>query len=175
MRLIFIHGPAASGKLTVAKELSSLTGLPLFHNHVAVDIALAFFEFGSEPFVRLRERIWLDVFDEAARSGRSFIFTFNPEATVDPRFIERASKLIEAASGRVDFVELECAEEEIERRLGNEGRADFGKLRSVEDLRRLKAAGAFDFPPLPEPRLRVRTDELTPEAAARFIAENLEE
>lgn len=47
MRLVFIHGPAASGKLTVAKELAALTGYPLFHNHLIVDALLAVFPFGS--------------------------------------------------------------------------------------------------------------------------------
>jgi hypothetical protein len=120
---------------------------------MAVDIALSFFEFESEPFVRLRERIWLNVFDEASKSGRSFIFTFNHEVSV----------------------EFECSDEAIERRLGSASRAEYGKLHSIADLRRLKAAGAFDFPRLPEPRLRIRTDELTPKAAARLIFDHLDE
>jgi cytidylate kinase len=39
MRLIFLHGPAASGKLTVARAIAARTGLPVFHNHLAVDAA----------------------------------------------------------------------------------------------------------------------------------------
>ncbi len=38
----------------------------LFHNHLTVDLVAALFDFGSEPFVRLRESIWLDAFREAA-------------------------------------------------------------------------------------------------------------
>ena len=37
MKLVFIYGGAASGKLTVARELVNLTGLALFHNHLIVD------------------------------------------------------------------------------------------------------------------------------------------
>ena len=56
MRLIFIYGPVASGKLTIARLVSERTGLPLFHNHLVVDAVAAVFPFGSEAFVILRER-----------------------------------------------------------------------------------------------------------------------
>lgn len=55
MKLIFIYGPAAAGKLTVARVLAEQTGVALFHNHLVVDAVMAVFPFGSEPFVRLRE------------------------------------------------------------------------------------------------------------------------
>jgi hypothetical protein len=38
MKLIFIFGPPASDKLTVAKKLSEHTGIPLFHNHLSRDL-----------------------------------------------------------------------------------------------------------------------------------------
>jgi hypothetical protein len=48
MDFVFIHGLAAAGKLTIACELSHMTGFQLFHNHLTV---AAVFDFGSEPFV----------------------------------------------------------------------------------------------------------------------------
>ena len=62
MRCVFLYGPAASGKLTVATALQGRSGLPLFHNHLAVDAALSLIDIGSPPFVRLRELIWLGAF-----------------------------------------------------------------------------------------------------------------
>jgi chloramphenicol 3-O-phosphotransferase len=44
-RIIFLHGPGAAGKYTIARELSRLTGLPLFHNHLTVDLLLALFPY----------------------------------------------------------------------------------------------------------------------------------
>ncbi len=87
MDLVFIHGPAASGKLTVARELSRLTGLRLFHNHLTVDAVTAVFDFGTEPFILLREQIWLSIFREAAQRNASLIFTFTPERSVRASFI----------------------------------------------------------------------------------------
>ena len=47
MRLIFIYGLPAVGKLTVAKELAAKTGYKLFHNHLVVDLLISTFELGA--------------------------------------------------------------------------------------------------------------------------------
>jgi hypothetical protein len=69
MKLLFLYGPAASGKLTIARELATLTGFALFHNHLVVDAVEAVFPFGSERFVKLREQFCLSMFREAADAG----------------------------------------------------------------------------------------------------------
>ncbi|MGH9336654.1 MAG: shikimate kinase, partial [Vicinamibacteria bacterium] len=113
MNLVFLHGPAAVGKLTVGRELSRITGYRLFHNHLVVDAVSAVFDFGSEPFVELRERLWLSFFAEAARQEVSLIFTFAPEKTVRSSFIGDAVAAVEVAGGKVLFVELTCASPEL--------------------------------------------------------------
>lgn len=171
MRLVFIHGPAASGKLTVAKELAASTGLSLFHNHLVVDALLAVFPFGSPGFVALRERMWLDVFTAAAAEDRSLIFTFHPEASVAPDFPARTGALVEGAGGRVDFVALTCAPAVVEARVEAPSRQASGKLSSLAMLRELEAAGAFAYPPLPTPAVTIDTGAVAPaEAAARIRA-----
>ncbi len=50
--LVFIYGPAAAVKLTTARALGRLTGLPVFHNHLVVNAVVAVFPFGSREFVR---------------------------------------------------------------------------------------------------------------------------
>jgi dephospho-CoA kinase len=88
MKLIFIYGMPAVGKLTVAQELAAITGYRLFHNHLVVDLLLTVFEFGSPQFVALREEFWLSIFHQAAHTDLpGMIFTFNPESTVRPDFI----------------------------------------------------------------------------------------
>jgi hypothetical protein len=41
--LVFLHGPAASGKLTVARALEAAVGFPVFHNHLVVDLLTTVF------------------------------------------------------------------------------------------------------------------------------------
>ena len=170
MKLVFLHGAPAVGKLTVARELAALTDARLFHNHLTVDLVSSLFPFGSEPFILLREQIWLAAFAEAARNGVSLIFTFNPERTVRERFIQDARDVVEAAGGQVVFVELTCAEAELERRLEDASRKEFDKLVSVEQYRSLKTAGAFDFPKLPN-GLSLDTAKQLPAESARLIKE----
>lgn len=144
----------------------------MFHNHLAVDAALSLFEFGSPAFVRLRETIWLAGFAEAAAENRSFIFTFAPEASVQPDFIGKARDIVESAGGRVLFVALTCDDEGLQGRITASSRKAFGKLTSVEEYRALRDAGAFFFPSVPEPALSLNTEVLSPDESARRI-ENL--
>ena len=173
MKLIVLHGPPATGKLTVARELAALTGYPVFHNHAAVDLLLSVFEFGSPPFVRLRELIWLEVMGEAAAHHvPGLIFTFAPERSVDPDFVSRLTSRIELAGGTVLFVQLKCPEDEIEARLNNDSRGAFKKLRSLGTYRGLREAGMFEFPPLPDSGLAIDTSLSSPLESAQHVVEH---
>jgi hypothetical protein len=169
MRLVFIYGQVASGKLTVAKELAALTGLPLFHNHLVVDAVHAVFPFGSEPFVQLREEFWLRVFDEAASSGTSLIFTFAPEPTVSPNFPRRARELVAHSGGTTRFIQLAVEPEVQEERLLATDRAAFGKMRSLELLRNLRADFARCLGEMPTADLVIDTTATPPGEAAQRI------
>jgi hypothetical protein len=169
MFCVFIYGPPASGKLTVAKEVQRLTGLPLYHNHLAVDAALSLFPFGSDGFVKLREGMWLSAFRESAAAKQPFIFTFAPEASVRRSMIDEFVSAIENVGGETLFFALTCAEAEIEQRIETTERSKFHKLNSVEMYRQLLASGAFSFPPMPPPVLSIATDKLTPTEVATMI------
>ena len=160
MLLVFLHGGAAAGKLTTARELSARLGYPVFHNHLVVDLLTTVFPFGSPPFVRLREEFWLSVFQSAAENARSLIFTFTPEATVAAGFAERARTAVANRSGTVHFVRLRVSEEEQDRR-------EFHKLVDPTVLRRLRQAGDdFEQPPTD---LAIDTDTSPPRQTAQVI------
>lgn len=171
MRLVFLYGPVASGKLTIARLVAERAGLPLFHNHLIVDAVAAVFPFGSKEFVALRERFWVETISMAAQAGQSLIFTFAPEPTVARDFPERVSRLVEAAGGDVIHVALEVTEDEQERRLVDPNRAAFGKLRSTEILRNLRTSMAACMQAMPAPAIRVDTSTTTPAEAADAILE----
>ncbi len=173
MRVVFIHGPAASGKHTIGALLSASTGMRLFHNHLAVDLASTLFEFGSEAFTQLRAKVWLAAFSEAASADRSFIFTFHPEATVERALIDELLRIIEASGGEVLFVELTATREAVLRRLGNASRASFGKLMDRDLYEQIERDGGFVFPPLPTPLLVIDTEALEPHDAAAVIEQAL--
>jgi AAA domain len=174
LRLIFIYGLPGTGKLTVARELAALTGFKLFHNHLAVDLLLSVFEFGTAPFVELREQIWLSVFEQAGGAQLpGLIFTFAPEKTVRPAFIGEARQVVESAGGTVDFVELICPLAELKRRIKSPPRQECGKITSVTLFERLHAEGAFDSPAMPKPTVTIDTSAHSPAQAAAQIQQAL--
>lgn len=169
MQLIFIYGPVASGKLTIARELAARTGLALFHNHLVVDAVSAVFPFGSEAFTHLREQFWMAILDEAASQGRSLIFTFAPEPTVAPDFPDRVRKLIEEKGGQTVFVALNLSHAEQERRLVQEDRAAFGKMRDLPLLRELRPHFDASMAAMPLPSLALDVNALAPSESAEAI------
>ena len=171
MKLIFISGMPAAGKLTVARELQALTGYKLFHNHLTVDLLLGMFEFGSPAFVELRESIWLSVFDQACKTGLpGLIFTFAPEKTVREEFVPKAIHTVESQGAEIVFVELTCSSDILKQRLNTRSRQDCGKLTSIPLFEELLQHGAFSLPKLPAPRLSIDTGSCEPVDAARRIA-----
>jgi hypothetical protein len=169
VQLVFIYGQAASGKLTVARQVAERTGLSLFHNHLVVDAVGAVFPFGSKSFVRLREHLWLEIIAEAARLDRSLIFTFAPEPTVAPDFAARVQAMVEAAGGKVIFVALTISAEEQERRIVDPSRAAFGKLRSLDLLRKLRGDFTACTDAMPSPVITIDITSTTAEDAACAI------
>ena len=171
MKLIFLHGLPGVGKLTVARELETLTGFRVFHNHLTVDLVQSVFEFGSQPFIELREKIWLEVFFQAAAAKLAgLIFTFVFERTVRDSFIGNVRSIVESNGGEVLFVELKCAPEELEKRITNPSRQKFGKLTSLEQFHELNEAGAFVRSGIPASRLVVDITDLPAPETARLIA-----
>jgi len=176
-RLVYLYGPPAVGKLTVASALSAHTGMPLFHNHLTVDAIKAVFEFASPAFSEVVHRIRLDVFETAMRHGIDLIFTNNSVWGVpDGRrlfasFAEEARRRVELAGGRVVFVQLTAPREVLEERVSSPSRHDQRKLVDPDRLRELLRQ--LDPEPLHDDDLVIDTAALDPETAAGLIASRL--
>ena len=74
MKLVLLIGNGAVGKMTVGQELSKITELRLFHNHMMIEPVLEIFnEFRGSTIQRLRQVI----FEEFAKSDSyGMIFTY---------------------------------------------------------------------------------------------------
>ncbi|MDO8512435.1 MAG: AAA family ATPase [bacterium] len=134
MKLIVIYGSPAVGKLTVARELSKITGYPVFHNHLTVDFLDSFYE--GKGFWALAEKIRLDVIEAYAKSGKDgLIFTFVYSKPGDNDFVDDLKAVVEKNGGNVHFVRLFCDEKVLFERVTNESRKEFGKIKKVEVLK----------------------------------------
>ena len=76
MKCIFICGPPASGKLTIAKELVALTGYSLMHNHQTRNIVHEMYPTALEQNYELVHRLRLDIFEYTATHNTDIVFTF---------------------------------------------------------------------------------------------------
>ncbi len=170
MHLVFLHGPAAAGKYTVARELATLTGFELYHNHLVVDEVLKSHAFGTPGFVTERDRRWREFFGLYPGPGRpNIIFTFNPENTVPQAFIDWLFTAPVRRGVKLHSVEITASEAIIETRIASQQRAQFKKLTDVALYRQLRDSGAFATPLIPRTDLRIDTGRASPvEAAARI-------
>ena len=74
MKLLFLFGDAAVGKMTVGQELCKITDLRLFHNHMTIEPVIDIFGyFSGETIGKLRKVIFEDF---AASDNYGMIFTF---------------------------------------------------------------------------------------------------
>jgi hypothetical protein len=170
--LIFLHGPPATGKYTIGRELAARTGLELFHNHLVVDAVLARHAFGSPEFVAERDRLWRERLEVVGRDGaRGVIFTFNPENSVPQAFIDWLFAALPRANAvALHSVAVTASEAVIESRLASAQRQGFRKLTDLALYRQLRAAGVFDSPRIPRSDLTIDSEQLTPAMAAEQIA-----
>lgn len=134
MRLIYIYGPPAAGKLTTARALSALTGYRVFHNHLSIDCVRPIFEFGSEPFWRQVHLIRQNVLEEAARQDVDLIYTSVFSHPKDLPLVQRRFGGVEQNGGVICPVQLVCAREALEERVTADDRVAANKLVSLDVL-----------------------------------------
>jgi chloramphenicol 3-O-phosphotransferase len=170
MDLVYLYGPPAAGKLTVATEIAARTGYRLFHNHLSIDCVLPVFEFGSDPFWRQVHAIREGIMAEAARAGRNLVFTTVYEHLVSDPQTGRRFEAVEGNGGRVCLVQLSCPETVLVDRVTDPRRQAMGKIATVELLRRSLDGHEVSKPIPGRPSLQVDTSVLSPtEAAAQII------
>lgn len=134
MNLVFIYGPPAVGKLTVAKALETLTQIPLVDNHSLVNPLAKVFGWDHPERERLSRQFRLAFFQAAARAGKSLITTFGGGGVYYDDFIQEVKRVIEGEGGRVIFVRLHASKNVLLERVRHDSRAHHGKIGSVKEL-----------------------------------------
>lgn len=182
--LVFLVGPPAVGKMAVGRELSRLTGLPLYHNHVSIEAVLPVFGYGDPAFTRLVTMQRREMIREVARSALpglifTFVWAFNAPEELD--YVRSLVEPFEARGDRVVYAELWA---DLETRLvRNESAsrldakpskravtASRDHLIDVESTWQFDSQGRFPL----SPHCRVDNTALTPTEAATRIVEALE-
>jgi shikimate kinase len=171
MKLVFIYGPPASGKLTVATELSKLTGFKLFHNHISIQFVQSIFDFGTKTFWRLIGKYRLEMLETAAKEGIDTIFTFvYSKGEEDDRFVKQVVQRVRSHGGQVHFVRLYCDREELARRVNASQRKRMGKVSTEETLSDLFRRYNLDSEIPFRKSLSIDTTNQSPKSVAKSIA-----
>lgn len=172
MKLLFLYGSPAVGKLTVANEIARFTDFRVFHNHLTIDAVEPVFEFGTKSFWKLVEMFRVETIAEAAREDLNLIYTFCYAKGEDDAHISEIIKTVESNGGEVCFVLLVAEKSVIEKRVTEESRLKFKKANNLEILREIFEK--YDlFSPVPEREsLIIDNTNLSPAETARKIIEH---
>lgn len=174
MELIIIYGAPGVGKLTVARELARRTGHKLFHNHLTVDLVGSLFDFGSEQSVRLNARFRLELFAEAAKAKiPGVIFTLVYAHGTDDAFVQDIIDAVEPHGGVVRFVLLTCETSALLKRVTDESRSTYRKLRDPEVVRQMLSREDLASPVPHGPSLVIDNTHLGADAVVDRIMEYL--
>ena len=172
MKLIFIYGAPAVGKLTVAQKLAEKTGYKVFHNHLSIDAVEPVFDFGTKSFGKLVDLIRFEIVTEAARVNQNLIYTFCYAKDKDDAHVEKICEAVESNGGEVCFVLLTCERTELEKRVLEESRKRFRKASNLEILSRILDAYDLRSPVNNHESLTIDNTNLSPEAVAQKIIEH---
>jgi hypothetical protein len=146
MKLLFLHGPPASGKRTVGEAVCHLTAGRLFDNHAAVDFARTVLDFDAAGFWDLVHSARIIALQAAGKHG---------------------VPLVERHGGVLLPVFLSCSRRTLEERVGAPDRVQRRKVTTKEGLDQCLAR--WNLVPVPRNGYTVDTDAMTPAAAAAAI------
>jgi hypothetical protein len=170
MKLLFLHGAPAVGKLTVAKALLRIVPGRLMDNHAAIDLALTIFEFGAPGFWELVHDVRRSAMNAAAEHGVPLLVTtFCYAEPEDREQFGQIEEIVQRHGGELLPVFLHCSREEALRRVGNPDRVTRRKISSGEYL--IRELDRYDLTAVPRPDcLRLDTGVNAADVTAQKIA-----
>jgi len=186
MKLLFIFGAHAAGKMTVGQAVSRITPMKLFHNHMTIEPVIELFgAYNGAATERLRQV----VFEEFAKTdnyGLIFTFIWAFDVPYDTEFVRRLTRLYEDAGAQVDYVEIIAPQEVrlIRNRTENRLKEKASKRDvALSEMRMLDAEGKYrcvsepgevceKLGILPERYLRIDNTDLSPEEVAERIVQH---
>lgn len=179
MKLLFMIGNAAVGKMTVGQELAKITGLRLFHNHMAIEPVLEIFgDFNSTAIGRIR-RVVFEEFAKTDNYGMIFTYMWAFDQQSDWDYVEQVKSIFEPYGTEFYYVELVASKEARLERNATENRLkNKASKRDIEMSNRRMASddakyrlesmdGEISF----DNYIKIDNSDLEPEVVARMIKE----
>lgn len=182
MKLVWIIGDAAVGKMTVGQELMKQTGLRLFHNHMMIEPVIDIFGyFNGQITQQLREVIFRE-FVKSDNKGMIFTFMWAFDMPSDWEYVAHVDAIFREQNAEIYYVEL-IAPQEIRlqrnetpnRLLHKASKRDLEAscarvLRDDANYRCVSNPGEIPF----ENYLRIDNSDLPPDVVATMIKERFD-
>ena len=106
MKLVFLIGNGAVGKMTVGQELMKLTKLRLFHNHMTIEPVIEVFGcYDGHTISRLRE-VYFEEFARSDHYGMIFTYMWAFDQQSDWDYIEHVKSIFAPYGTEFYYVEL---------------------------------------------------------------------
>ncbi len=182
MKLVFVLGDAAVGKMTVGQALMKITKLRLFHNHMTIEPVLEIFgTFDKKTIAEMRELIFRNF---AASDNYGMIFTLMMafDRQEDWDYLAHVKSIFEPYGTQFYYVELIAPQEvrlqrnKTENRLKNKpSKRDLAvsDQRLIQDDIRYRCVsfpGEIPF----ENYLRIENSDKSPEEVAAMIKDTFD-
>ena len=179
MKLVFLIGDAAVGKMTVGQELMKRTNLRLFHNHMTIEPVLEIFgTFDGKTIQELRDVIFRN-FAASDQYGMIFTIMMAFDMASDWEYLEHVKAIFAPYGTEFYYVELIAPQEVRLERNKTANRllhkpskrdlevSDARLLRDDERHRCVSYPGELPF----DNYLRIETSDMNPNEVARLIQE----
>ena len=115
MKIVFIFGPQAVGKMTIGKRLSEKINVPLLFNHMTLDILTPFFGWSKDTF-RISQNIRCEILETIADNGENpgiiLTFGFYFDEPADWEIFRKYCDIFESRGIEICLVELTATLEE---------------------------------------------------------------
>ena len=111
MKLVFIIGDAAVGKMTVGQELMKITGLRLFHNHMTIEPVIEIFgRYDGKTIAEMRDLIFKN-FAASENYGMIFTMMMDFDMPSEWEYLEHVKGIFEPYGTEFYYVELIAPQE----------------------------------------------------------------
>jgi len=137
MKLIFLYGPPAVGKLAVAHELAARTGYKVLHNHQTFDLLEPVFGAYHPHFAPLLNRLRLEIIRTTAIAGFEGLIVTHVYGPKEANFVKQVDDIVRRHGGQAHFIQLTATPEVLNSRVTDPARHEFKKLRTPDELRKL--------------------------------------
>ena len=111
MKLVFLIGDAAVGKMTVGQELMKITDLRLFHNHMTIEPVLEVFGKWNWNAIRETRDVFFRNFAASDNYGMIYTMMWAFDEPEDWAYLEHVKAIFEPYATEFYYVELIAPQE----------------------------------------------------------------